>query len=232
MYTRRLLLAAVLTLAAFILLVQTAPAGRHYAVPGARGAGPELGRSMGLGMMTLDRLTTALNLTPEQVARIQAVHQSTQSRRQAIMADTSLTRQDRRAKMRDLAKDSHQQIMSVLTADQKTKLEQLREEKRSEWSNKMSAELGLTAEQSARIKGITDKKKADLKAIYADNSLTREEKAAEIRKIRSAAMDQIRGLLTPEQQTKLDAMHKRARPARAGAGPMVSPRGFCPAPLR
>jgi Spy/CpxP family protein refolding chaperone len=225
MYTRRLILAAVLVLAASVLVVQAASAlGMQQGVmPGMQGRGPGMGmhREMGEGMMSLDQLKADLNLTPDQVSKIQAIRQSARTQRQAIMADRSLTPDVRRTRMFDIAKSTHAQIMAVLTPAQQAKLKELRSQRKAEVFNKMSTALGLTADQQAQIKAIRDKEKADMKAVLANTSLAPADRVAQIKQIRSAAKEQIRGLLTPEQQAKWDALRKDHKAGRAGAGPRV-----------
>lgn len=206
MYTRRLILAAVLVLAASMLVVQAASAvGMH--------------RGMGPGMMSMDQLTKALNLSPDQASKIQAIHQSARAQRQAIAADKSLAPDARRAKLMEVFKSTHQQVMAVLTPAQQAQYKQLHAQRKAERLNKMSTALGLTADQQTQVKAIKDKEKADIKAVVANRSLTRDAKVAQIKQIRSAAKDQINGLLTPEQKAKLDALRSQRKAGKAGAGP-------------
>lgn len=225
MYTRRLVLAAVVALAALMLVAQMASAAGMYQGKGPmEGRGPGvMHRGMGPGMMCLDQLRSELNLTPDQVSQIEAIHQNMRTQRQAVMADTTLTREARRARLMELAKSHHAQLMAVLTAEQRDKLQQLHAQRRAERKARWSAELGLTADQQARIQAIKDKQRADIMAVRNDANLTPEAKMARVREIRTAAKQELRSVLTPEQLAKLDAMHKgkMRKPGRAGAGPKV-----------
>lgn len=214
MYTRRLILAAVLVLAASMLAAQVASAvGMH--------------RGMGPGMTNIAQLTKDLNLTPDQVSKIQGIQQGARAQRQSILADQSLTPDARRAKLVELAKSNHEQMMSVLTPDQQAKYKQLHAQRKAERMNKMSTALGLTPAQQSQIKAIKDKEKADIKAVVANSSLAPDAKVAQIKQIRSTARDQMRALLTPDQRAKLDAMHKNM--PRRGAGPKaVQPKALQP----
>jgi Spy/CpxP family protein refolding chaperone len=66
---------------------------------------------------------------------------------------------------------------------------------------------GLKAEQTAKIKAIIEKTRADMQA------MPQEERKSKGRDLQTAEHDQIRALLTPEQQTKFDAM---PQPGRGG----------------
>ncbi len=223
MYTRRLALAAVLVLAASMLFVQAALA-LCPTMPGAQGRGPGMHRGMGPGMMPLDKMTTELGLTPEQVSKIQAIRESARTQRQAVVADKTLSREVRRTRLREIARTTHQQMMSVLTPEQQTKLTELREKRKAGKFDKMSTALGLTADQQTQIRAIKDRMKSDLRAIKDNTSLSDADKRAQAKQVKTNAMAEIRALLTPEQQQKLDSMHKRhkgAKAGRAGAGPAV-----------
>ncbi len=92
----------------------------------------------------------------------------------------------------------------------------------------MKEHLGLTDEQAAKIKAILEKNHAGnqekLKAIREDQSLSREDKGKKMREIMEATMEEIKPILTPEQQTKWkEEMEKRRtemekRRAAGGAG--------------
>ncbi len=78
--------------------------------------------------------------------------------------------------------------------------------------------LDLTAEQKTQLKAQRDATAGTLKAIRADQSLTREEKKAKAREVAQSARTQMRSLLTTDQQAKLDKMRERLRAARHGSG--------------
>lgn len=84
---------------------------------------------------------------------------------------------------------------------------------RHHWGNpldKLDEDLNLTADQKAKVQPIVDQTKPQLKAIHQD---AMEKSKAVI----DNAITQIRPMLTPEQQTKLDALktaHDHMKAAR------------------
>jgi len=72
----------------------------------------------------------------------------------------------------------------------------------------LSEKLGLTDDQKAKIEPIFKGQKEQIKALNADTSLTDDQRKAKRRDIISAGQQQIRALLTADQQQKLDAMGK------------------------
>ena len=74
------------------------------------------------------RLTRKLQLTPDQVAKIEPILQSRQQQMQQLRADTPLAPRDRRAKMRALMQDSNSQLQAVLTDSQKQQYQQMQQQ--------------------------------------------------------------------------------------------------------
>lgn len=190
MYRSKLILLAALVIGASLVCMQAASAvGMHKA-----GAGPAY----------MDQLTKALNLTPDQVSKIQAIHQNAKVQKDAVVADKSLTVDARRAKLMELHKSMQSQVMAVLTPDQQAKYTTFMAQRRAKWADKMSA-LGLTPDQQARIKSIRETSRKQIAAVRADTTLTPAARQAKVRDILTASREQIRQVLTPEQRSKLDA---------------------------
>ena len=79
----------------------------------------------------LEQMTGQLQLTAEQTAKIKAIQESFAPRTQAIIADASLSREQRREKMQPLRTEMNAQIRQVLTAEQQTKYDQMQSERRA-----------------------------------------------------------------------------------------------------
>jgi len=77
-------------------------------------------------------LAEKLNLTDAQKAQFQQINKDIRKQGMAIRQDSSLTDDQKRQKMQDLRKESHKQMFSVLTSEQKEKLKQMREEHKKE----------------------------------------------------------------------------------------------------
>jgi Spy/CpxP family protein refolding chaperone len=73
----------------------------------------------------------------------------------------------------------------------------------------LSAQLNLTEEQRAAIKPILEEERQQLLA--KDDSLSREDRITNKRRIREKAGSKIRELLTDEQKQKFDQMEKERR---------------------
>ncbi|MDD2763255.1 MAG: Spy/CpxP family protein refolding chaperone [Opitutaceae bacterium] len=71
----------------------------------------------------LQRLGEVLNLTPEQKDQVAAIFKADGPQGRAIMNDTSLSRAERRARMREFRKDMRAKIRAVLTPEQQQKFD-------------------------------------------------------------------------------------------------------------
>lgn len=76
------------------------------------------------------RLKTDLNLTDAQVAKLKPIFKASSDRRKALMANKSLTPDQRKTRMREISKDRMKKVKLVLTAAQWKKWEQIRKERR------------------------------------------------------------------------------------------------------
>jgi len=76
----------------------------------------------------VDRMSTELNLNDEQKTKVTALLEKQGKERREIFGDTSLSREDRRDKMRAVMQDENKQLKAILTPDQFEKWKKLREQ--------------------------------------------------------------------------------------------------------
>lgn len=76
------------------------------------------------------KFAEALNLTPEQKADLKSLRDNEKQQAEAIKSDSSLTADQKKAKLKELRKSSHQQMMAKLTPDQQKKFKEMRKEHR------------------------------------------------------------------------------------------------------
>ena len=77
-------------------------------------------------------------------------------------------------------------------------------EGRGEMLEKIVHALDLTDAQKAEIKPVIEEKRAQLAALRKNESLSRQEKVAEFKEIMQSLRQQLKGILTPAQQQKLE----------------------------
>jgi|SRR5579863_8710056 len=70
-------------------------------------------------------LTKQLKLSSDQQTKAQDIFQSERSQMESLRQDSSLSREDRRAKMMDIHKDADTQVRALLDADQQKKWDEI-----------------------------------------------------------------------------------------------------------
>lgn len=76
----------------------------------------------------MEMLTKRLNLTADQQSKLLPIMTNRQQQIRAIFQDSSLSREDRIAKIQAVRKDSNAKIEALLTDEQKQNFEQLQQE--------------------------------------------------------------------------------------------------------
>lgn len=75
----------------------------------------------------VDRMAKALNLSDDQKSKVLDVLNGEQRQMSDLRADTSLSQQDRRSKMRAIREGSGSQIRALLNSDQQQKYDQMQQ---------------------------------------------------------------------------------------------------------
>ena len=89
------------------------------------GDAPQEGKCAGKRGRSLQPILDQLGLSADQQTRIAAIQQSGKEAKTALRSDTSLTREQKRERMRALHQEKMQRIEAVLTPEQRTKFQSL-----------------------------------------------------------------------------------------------------------
>jgi Spy/CpxP family protein refolding chaperone len=73
-----------------------------------------------------------LNLTDEQKAQVKKIHENMRAQMDAVKNDTTLTAEQKQAKMKELHKSSHEQVKQLLTPEQRQQLKADEKERKAE----------------------------------------------------------------------------------------------------
>ena len=84
----------------------------------------------------MEKLKTALNLTDDQVAKIQEQHKSSMEKAKAIRENALLSEEQEREQLMSIRKVSHDNMDKILTADQLKKKEEMRNNRMNEMKNR------------------------------------------------------------------------------------------------
>jgi len=77
-------------------------------------------------------LTKHLRLTSDQQTKVQGVFESERSQMESLRQDSSVSQQDRHAKMMDIHKSTNEQVRALLDSDQQKKWDEM-QAKREQW---------------------------------------------------------------------------------------------------
>lgn len=97
--------------------------------------GPPPGGPRG-GMMEpghrAEHLKHELGLTDDQTAQVKAIFEDSRAKMQALRSNSALSQDDRRSQMMTIHKAEHERIEALLTPDQKTKFDSMRDHMRGQ----------------------------------------------------------------------------------------------------
>lgn len=199
---------------------------------------PVPGQKMGASdraAMRLERMSQHLNLTEDQKTRLAPIFQNEAQQARAIRQDTSLTPEQRQAKMKELRRSTRAQIEPILTAEQKDKMANFAQREKAMRGGKgmgmdparqmdqLSQQLNLTDDQKSKLQPLFEEHRKQMQSLRQDTSLTPEQKQAKAKELRQANHQQMMSVLTPEQQQKLEQMRANRPHHRRGYGTGMGP---------
>ena len=77
------------------------------------------------GMKGHGNIAKELNLTADQKPKFQEIWKNAMEQRKAVREDTSLSKEDRKTKMKAINEDTNKQLKDLLTADQYAKWQEM-----------------------------------------------------------------------------------------------------------
>lgn len=81
-------------------------------------------------------LTKRLNLNSDQQAKVQQIFESSHSQMESLHQDSSLSQQDRRAKMMDIHTTTNTQVRSILDSTQQKKWDEMQARRKEHMQNR------------------------------------------------------------------------------------------------
>jgi Spy/CpxP family protein refolding chaperone len=96
----------------------------------------------------------------------------------------------------------------------------------------MQQQLTLTDDQTAQIRQILTDASGKMEALRANTALAQDDRRAQMMTLRQGVQAKIRAALTPDQQTKFDAMQESMRQRRGAGGDGAAPQPAQQSPQR
>lgn len=125
---RTLALLAVCAFALSAFAQQTPPADTHEGHEHVHGQGQGMDHKMPTVDEMVQTMSEKLSLTDDQKPKVRKIAEDTHKKMEAMHADQSMSREDRMAKMRSMHDDAMSQVRTILTDDQKKKLDEWQKE--------------------------------------------------------------------------------------------------------
>ena len=107
----------------------------------------------------LQRMTQALNLSDDQQQKIKPILENESTQMQSLRADTSLSQEDRMAKMKQIRENTSSQINPILNADQQ-KTVCGNDEPHGPWSRPRASSAATSVRNSTMAKALLTKRRA------------------------------------------------------------------------
>ena len=182
--------------------------------PGAHDGGHGKGNPVAM-------LTAALNLTTDQQTQVKAIFDATHAQAKVVSDDTTLSQDDRMAKMKELHEAAFSKVKTILTPEQKKKFDEIQTQPpqgpgmahhgsgpMGDPAAMLATSLELTADQQTQIKAIFDDMHPQMKAVEDDTTLSQDGRMTRMKELSDATHAKIRALLTPDQQQKFDQIQE------------------------
>ena len=117
-----------------------------------------------------------------------------------------------------IRKDHQQKMQSLLTAEQKSKLDKMKQDRMAKSKemharsmDKMKTQLNLSDDQVIKLKASHESFASKAKDIRSNQSLTQDQKKEQFKALAEQQKEETKSILTKEQLDKLQDMHKNRR---------------------
>lgn len=154
-----------------------------------------------------------LNFSDQQKQQLKSINSDYRKKLADLKKNEDITVREFKSRMSVLRKEHRTQIQALLTPEQKDQVAKMKQERMQlakvnagARAERMKIKLGLNDAQASQLKEIRTGMAAKIKAIHTDNSLSREQKHAQIKSLVMQQKDQLKTILTTEQLQQLQQM--------------------------
>lgn len=157
-----------------------------------------------------------LHFSPEQRKQMQDINKEYRKKQSDLYKNDNLTLGQYKAQLLAFQKEKKNKLQDILTPEQKNKMAGFKK-KRSENMQVMAAarlermkiNLKLSDQQAATIKSQQQNLRAQMQSIRENDNLMRDQKMEQIKTLLAKQKDAIKSVLTPEQFSQFENMHKQ-----------------------
>jgi Spy/CpxP family protein refolding chaperone len=172
-----------------------------------------------------EMLSDKLNLSEDQKTQLKAIHEDHRKQMEDLKKNEGITVKERNEKKKAIQEQHKAKMESLLTAEQKEKMEQMRKDAKEGKENRkpfakrsghhkqrgeqMKSALGLTDDQSKKLDAANADFAAKAKAIRENQSLTAEQKKEQYKNLSKERQDYTKSILTKEQIEKMESLKSK-----------------------
>lgn len=156
-----------------------------------------------------------LNFSEAQKTQAKAINEDSRKKMQELNKNESITVKEQRDRKAAIQKERKTKMDGLLTTEQKAKQTQLKADHKAKKEagyakrlDKMKTNLNLSDEQVTKLKAQRTATHAKAEKIKNNESLSREQKKAQMMALKSEAKNQHDKIFTPEQLKKREEMKK------------------------
>ncbi len=162
-----------------------------------------------------EMLSKQLNFSEEQKKQLKGINAEFKKEMQELKKNDNITVKEFKTRKERIRKDQKDKTLALLTAEQKTKLETMKQdritkgkERSAKGFENMKSKLNLTDEQVSKLKVSHESFAAKAKEIRGNQSLTEVQKKEQFKALAEQRKEDAKSILTKEQLDKMQQMHK------------------------
>ena len=165
-----------------------------------------------------EMLSKELNFSDDQKKQLKDINAEFKKQMVELKKNDNITVKEYKSRKESIRKDQHQKMQSLLTTEQKTKLEQMKQERITKAKERdkrglenMKAKLNLSDEQVNKLNASHESFAAKAKEIRSNQSLSSDQKKERFKALEEQRKEEAKSILTSEQLEKMQQLHKDRR---------------------
>ena len=171
------------------------------------------GKGQHHGMKDKGKMMHDLNLTEAQKQQMKTINMDFKTKMQDLKKQDNMTVKEFNARKAALMQDRKTKTMAILTDEQRNKMETLKKDRQdkmqqmqSKHFDKMQSQLGLTGDQTTKLKAKNDELNQKMEAIRNNTTLTQDQKRDQMRQLGQERKAYMESILTADQKKKMEEM--------------------------
>ena len=165
-----------------------------------------------------EMLSKELNFSEDQKKQLKEINADFQKQMADLKKNDNITVKEFNSRKEAIRKDHKQKMQSLLTAEQKSKLDKMKQDRMAKSKemharniDKMKTQLNLSDDQVSKLKASHESFASKAKDIRSNQSLTQDQKKEQFKALAEQQKEETKSILTKEQLDKLQDMHKNRR---------------------